>query len=857
MRLPSLPRSTAVVACRALLLLVLSASALPAQAPPVTRDTLTVVPGPQFSTTSWIRWLATPLFGSRYRQLWRTPVTLPVLDTRATGGGLRATGSGVDLEAGVLYLVAADGTHWGFWPLDRTDPRALPTVIPSNVSEGLIIDLTSGRNPAGPLVAAALAEAAGVPNQDAWLVVLPHDSTLGPAAHGYAGKPGYLLRRDPIPRADSLGAVAPGTVVTSLAVLHRVLGNSDEQIDAHAAVNALLFNALVSNLNPGFLDWRWEAVPSAYGIAWRPLGLFREAALARYDGIVTYLSRPVMPDLTNFGPKYPRILTGSPDQASAYRFLLGSLGRPAWDSAAAGLQRELTDSVIEAAVRRMPAPYQQLMGKELVATLRDRRDNLPRAVQRMFNSVRGEADLHGTRGSDAVVAEWLTADSLSLHLGPRTERFSGKETKELTLYLLGGADTVAVTGVRGKEPVLRIVPGAPGHLLVADSTRGSPATVFAREIAVTQDPPDAIGVHATVVQDPLVHLDTTGAERTDGHRALSPNIVFAITSGVGVLIGGGVTRTDWSGEARPFRSRATLRVAYGSESHSGVVDLKTDWRWVHSPLQLHADAVASGVTAIYFYGFGNETPSTNSSSYYRAGRSIYGFTPYLLYPLSKRVQLTSGFTLRQVYTPLDTSLFIGVDRPYGSPNFGEGGLIGSVTLDTRDVRGAPRHGAYSKVSAEWYPFVKDGSGSFGTVSASFATYVTPSWWHAMTVATRVAGTATWGTVPYFESAFIGGGRTVRGLSQGRYEGNQAVYANLDLRLRLSQVQFVLPWDFGVLGLADVGRVFVPGETSSVWHPSFGGGLWAALLDRTLAASVNVATGAGQGVFINAGAGFTF
>jgi hypothetical protein len=30
-----------------------------------------------------------------------------------------------------------------------------------------------------------------------------------------------------------------------------------------------------------------------------------------------------------------------------------------------------------------------------------------------------------------------------------------------------------------------------------------------------------------------------------------------------------------------------------------------------------------------------------------------------------------------------------------------------------------------------------------------------------------------------------------------------------------------------------------------------------LLDRTLAASVNVATGAGQGVFINAGGGFTF
>ena len=725
------------------------------------------------------------------------------------------------------------------------------------MSEGLVIDLTSGRNPAGPLVTAALAEAAGVPNQDAWLVVLPQDSVLGPDARGYLGKPGYLMRRDPIARTDSLGAVAPGTVVTSLSVLHRVLGSSAELVDAHAAVQVLLFNAFVSNLNPEFLDWRWEAAATEQGIAWRPLGLFRETALARYDGIVTYLSRPVMPDLANFGPKYPHILTGTPGQASAYRFLLGSLGRPAWDSAAAALQRQLTDSVIEAAVRRMPAPYQQLMAEDLVATLRARRDNLPRAVEHMFNSVRGKAEVHGTRGSDDVLAEWLTADSLSLQLGSRTERYSSKETKELTLYLLGGTDTVAVSGVRGKAPVLRVVPGTTGPLLVADSARGSPVGVYGKGITVSQDPPDAIGVHPSVVQDPLLHLDTTGAERTDGHRAFSPTVVFAITSGVGVLIGGGVARTDWSGDARPYRSRATLRAAYGSESKSGVVDLQTDWRWSHSPLQLHVNAIASGVGAIYFYGFGNETPSTNSSSYYRAGRSVYAFTPYLLYPLSKRVQVTSGVTLRQVYTPLDTSLFIGVDRPYGSPNFGEGGLTGGMTVDTRDVRGAPRHGTYSKVSAEWYPFIKDGSGSFGTVSASVASYVTPSWWHAMTVATRVAGTATWGTVPYFESAFIGGGRTVRGLSQGRYEGNQAVYANLDLRLRLSQVQFVLPWDFGVLGLADVGRVFVPGESSSVWHPSFGGGLWAALLDRTLAASVNVATGAGQGVFINAGGGFTF
>jgi hemolysin activation/secretion protein len=189
--------------------------------------------------------------------------------------------------------------------------------------------------------------------------------------------------------------------------------------------------------------------------------------------------------------------------------------------------------------------------------------------------------------------------------------------------------------------------------------------------------------------------------------------------------------------------------------------------------------------------------------------------------------------------------------------FGEAGFTGEFILDSRDVRGAPRSGLLATATGAWYPLTDDGGSGFGSVVGSVASYWTPRWWRSMTVATRISGTHTWGKVPYFEAAFIGGGRTVRGLPQGRYEGNQAAFANLDLRFRVSQVQFVLPWDFGVLGLADLGRVWVTGESSGTWHPSFGGGLWVALMDRSLAASLNVATGAGQGVFLNAGGGFSF
>jgi hypothetical protein len=724
------------------------------------------------------------------------------------------------------------------------------------VTEGIITDLTSGRNPAGPLVAAALASAAAVPNQDAWLVSLPPGATLGPLAVGERGLAGYLLPGDPLPTSDSTGPILPGSVVTSLAMLHRTRLNPSERVDAHAVVRASLFNVYVGSLNPLFLDWRWEAVAAPGGTLWRPLGTFREGALARYDGIATYLSRPLQPDLTTFGPGYPRILTGIPDQASSYRYLVGSLGRPTWDSVAASLQAALTDSVIAAAVGRMPAAYQARLGDGLIRTLRERRDNLPRAVALMYEQVRGKAEVYASATAEAVTVEWPTPDSLTLSMGSGAERFAASETERVTLFLGGGQDTVRLTGGSGRAPALRVVPVPGTPLVVEGVVKQSPAAVYGKGVEVAAEP-GAIPVRPTVIGDPLAHLDSTGAERTEGHRNFNPTGWLELTSGVGLLIGGGVVRTDWSGDARPYRNRVTLRAAYGTDANSVVVQLLGDFRWARSPLQLKVDAVASGVGAVYFYGFGNDTPGDSTSGYYRAGRDLYAFTPSLVLPLSNRVKVGAGIELKSVTTPLPDTLFIGIDQPYGTPSFGEAGLTGQFTLDTRDVQGAPRSGLLATLEGAWYPWVRDGSGAFGTLSGSIATYLTPRWWRAMTVAARVSGTHTEGNVPYFEAAFIGGGRTVRGLPMGRYEGNQAVFGNLDLRLRVSRVTFVLPWDFGVLGLADVGRVFVDGEQSDTWHPSFGGGLWVALLDRSLAASINVAGGAGQGTFINAGGGFTF
>jgi hypothetical protein len=46
-----------------------------------------------------------------------------------------------------------------------------------------------------------------------------------------------------------------------------------------------------------------------------------------------------------------------------------------------------------------------------------------------------------------------------------------------------------------------------------------------------------------------------------------------------------------------------------------------------------------------------------------------------------------------------------------------------------------------------------------------------------------------------------------------------------------------------MGLADVGRVYLDGETSEVWHAGVGGGIWFAWLGGSKVVSLAVARGA--------------
>src|SRR5207244_3227833 len=136
-------------------------------------------------------------------------------------------------------------------------------------------------------------------------------------------------------------------------------------------------------------QWRWARFDSGDVHWWRPIPRDRDQAFARLDGVLIWLTGYYWPQVIGFGDDYPSIwrltFTGQvPD-----RRLLVDLEKPVWDSVARTLQARLTDSVIEAAVRRLPAEYFRKSGPALTRALERRRNQLRQVSDRYYALVAG------------------------------------------------------------------------------------------------------------------------------------------------------------------------------------------------------------------------------------------------------------------------------------------------------------------------------------------------------------------------------------------------------------------------------------------------------------------------------------
>jgi hypothetical protein len=821
------------------------AARVPAE--PAPDRTVTIAAGPEYAAGRMrTRWL-----GQGYRELWTTPVTVPVLDLATFAGGLTPVRRIGRLQTPGLAFAGRDGRSYTFRSLHKEPERVLPVEWRESFPAKIVRDHTSALHPGAALLLPALAEALSVLHTEPRLVLLPDDPALGVFRDDFGGQLGTL---DLYPSAGPGVPPFEGTaeLVTSVELWERWLEGAGG-VDARAFLRARILDLLVGNYDRHAGQWRWARRPDRP--LWLPLPEDPDMAFIRNEGLAFDLLRGRAPKFVRFEEEFPGRLEGMTLSGSELdRWLLSSLDRVAFQEAAREAQGRLTDAVIAEALSRLPADWRMACEARLAPALRSRREKLVEHVLHHYRDLAAKVDVHATDHDEVVTVRRLATDGLEIAVTEATEApgagrpepwfrrvFVPGETGEVRVFLHGGDDRVVRTGKAGGPIRVRVVAGA-GRDVVDDSRSGG-----------TEAWPDGGGPDGGELEvlpgpgtrrrgawtNPEPDPEKPWAEPRDFGRWTVPFTQVMYATELDLLVGVGLARTAWGFRSRPEASRQDASFLWSTGEQRGRFAYAGTFRRPGSRAALRLEALGSGIERTNFFGSGNETEKPESKQEYRTLESFLALTPSLRLERSRELQLRAGPTLRLSDTPTDRPNVLNRNEAYGRGRFAEAGLRAGIHYDTRGLEErllsgglfetvatgpARRADLRAEADAFYFPPLLDVEEAFYGIEAELAGYLGRSR-SRVQLAARVGGRRVWGRYPWFESAFVGGRASLRGYSRQRFAGDASLYGGVEARAWLVTVDVPpVPLRLGVLAFADAGRVWLSGEESDRWHTSWGAGL---------------------------------
>lgn len=781
-------------------------------------DSVSIPAGHRYVSGGPLGWLSDILVGSRYRDLWGTPVTMPWIDPAQRG--LVPIGADTGLRAGYLYFRDSAGVTWTFRPLDKNMQSYFAAARSRGVVSGFVQDLQSGRHPGAPLVVQGLMRGAGLGGRAQQLLAMQVDTNV---------VPGLLEQGIETRFRDELDEKS--SAITSVELLAQLDAPDPPTVDASAYLRERLFDIFVGSWDPLPEEWLWVRRRGGLMV---PLPRERDGAFSKFDGAVTALASRTLSELSSFqagyGPRLP--MTGRLRVLD--RRLLTGLDSARWSSVTADLAGRLSDNVLRQSVNLMPPEYRAKNGAELLHQLQVRRDRLPEISRRYREQLLDRGELYGTTMADTIVARRSEGGVLDVSIGERVPvRFESSVTDEVRVYPLGGADRIVLRGGHHAGPALRIA-------------------IDSADVIPDPGATNAISLEPGLEVPRFVDSGVETAVLRGTRRSFATWLNF--NSDLGLQLGGGPVFTHYEPGYTPFKRRFRLRAAFATTPGDGAVDFRAEFRRRYSDTHLRIDAKVSSIEVLKFYGYGNETERIDDNDFYKTDQRHIILAPTLVVPVSGRSVLELGIIAKRVQTDTHTTTLIGQLQPYGSTtDFGQVGFQASIHHDTRDATTFARRGSEIRAAMTAYPAILEAEEAFGMFEASASWTTTPA--APLTFAIRGSAKTTWGKYPVHEAAYLGGSRTVRSLNSQRFAGDAAAWANFETRLRLGSFPFVMNWDWGIFGIADAGRVFYEPETSRRVHYGLGGGIWAVVPDRSVMGVFDIVTGDDNRIAFWAGISF--
>jgi hypothetical protein len=797
--------------------------------------------------------------GENYRDLWTTPIEVEVLDMKTFAGGLAPVMRVGGFQSLGLALRGADGRDYTFRSVDKDYAQEIiPKAFRGTFVEDVIQDQVSAQFPAAQLVAEPMEKAVGILGlPEARMVVMPDDPALGEYRDDFAGVLGLIIEF-PQPVSDSNPGYRGALEITGQEEFWALRQSGPENLpDSRAYLRARLFDLFLNDWDRHDGNWRWGRFPDE--LLLQPMPEDRDQIFASFEGASLDFARLQGAPFVKFDEEYEpfhRLLHNGWD---VDRYVLSDIEKDDWMSIARDVQSLLTDEVIDEGMGRLPAEYYELRGEEITATLRLRRDALLEMAAEYYAHHADTVDIHATDADETVMLDATIADGMKISIavsksgqpGPAyySRTFHAEETDEIRVFLHAGADTVVTRGPRANGINVRVI-GGPG-LNTVDDSNGFAVKFYSAEgeNRIVGDSGTKLNAKPFVIPPKSSPNDMENVAPQDWGSLTKPVFVGAYHSDPGLLLGAGVDHTRYGFRHYPWASQQVLSAAWGFGAESGFVDYKGKFRLENSNHGFSIEAKYSGLDYLRYHGIGNNTQNDeDSDSLYEIDTTQFTLFPSFVIHSGDNDSFRIGPSLKYTdSSDTDPSTILGQDQPTGFGKFGQAGILARGVYDSRGAQKVLSPGWLLEAEGAHYFEAWDVDDSFSYIDARIGRWFKLS--EPVLASLNVRAKHVWGDYPFFEAAYIGGDKYPLGTNWNRWAGDSSIGVLGSVRWTLMEMRGVFPGHLGIFAMANAARVFVDGEDSSKWHPSYAAGLVLTAFDHTGAIHLGAGSSEDDGFFV--------
>ncbi|MDQ2771052.1 MAG: outer membrane protein assembly factor [Bacteroidota bacterium] len=823
--------------------------------------TTTVVPGPEYKPTASRDFF----IGDIYRAAWLQPITVKTLDLGTEKGGLRPTGKGGGRQTTSLKLIAADSSEYVFRSVDKDVTKILPPELRNSIASDILRDVTATANPYSNLPISYMLDQTDILHARPRLFRLPDNQQLGTYRADYAGLLGTLedAPKDPKPNVPGFGG--SNEVTRSFGLFRKLYKDHDNRVDAPGLARARAFDMLVADFGKHEDNWKWAGYKQpGGGTLYRPIPRDRDQSFTLWNGLLTYLANRewAVPSIEGFNDQFEDMKSLNWPARHLDRFLLQSLTREDWQTAAKYLQGKITPTVIDGATAQLPAEIQTKSGQDINRKLKLRIQQLPKAIDEYYLLLARRVDVVGSNKGEVFEVNRLSGGQVRVQMFDRASdsdaahgpalfdrTFEPKETEEVCLYSLGGKDIFTVSGDGGKHSILVRVIGGDGKDKISDrsTATGLRARTKIYDLPSTemQLGPESDNRTST---DPAVNAYDREQFEFNSYK---PSIGLFYNANDGFGASAGITFLRQGFRKPGYKNMYSFDVQ-GSINGLFVLTASTRHRYAIGKFDVGGEVRYGSYFPFYrFFGLGNNTSFDQTqydNKFYNARYQGYTLNGFLERTFWQRSVFRVGPTYENYTSGFADNSYLGTlgSRPADvRPNTSSQsllGLNGVFDLDLRNRRSFAQRGVRIRVQHDTYYQLTNSKSTFGLTQGFAEYYGTAKIGVPVTLVLKGGGAKNYGPnadIPFYKFASIGQNEGLRGYYRNRFSGDASLYYNTELRLALGQVKNgFLPFYYGVFGFYDQGRVYYQDASPGGWHAGYGAGFYIAPVVETLAFAVS-------------------